>query len=120
MQVAPATGSRPQEVLVAISNFNLVRAGHLLVWLQVDTRPCFAGLARAWLLLWYKVCCCLLQPPSAEHSCGSCCAVAQTVKKAGIKNYLVVAIDAELRDYLTENGYNVYFRDITVSFAALT
>lgn len=41
--------------------------------------------------------------------------MAQSVKKAKVTNYLVVAIDAELRDYLVENQFNVYYRDTTVS-----
>ena len=39
------------------------------------------------------------------------------VTKANIANYLVVAIDEKLRDYLVSKGYNVYYRDITVSTA---
>lgn len=39
----------------------------------------------------------------------------QMVVKAQIPNYLVVAIDAQLRDDLTAKGYNVYYKDITVS-----
>ena len=36
------------------------------------------------------------------------------VTKAGVANYLVVAIDTKLRDYLMSKGYNVYYRDISV------
>lgn len=39
------------------------------------------------------------------------------VTKTNIPNYLVVAIDEKLRDYLVSKGYNVYYRDITVSIA---
>ena len=39
----------------------------------------------------------------------------QMVVKAKVPNYLVVAIDTQLRDHLTAKGYNVYYRDITVS-----
>lgn len=39
----------------------------------------------------------------------------QMVVKAQIPNYLVVAIDTQLRDDLLAKGYNVYYRDITVS-----
>ena len=37
------------------------------------------------------------------------------VTKAQVPNYLVVAIDTQLRDDLVAKGYNVYYRDITVS-----
>ena len=40
--------------------------------------------------------------------------VAQTVKEAGVKNYLVVAIDTQLRDHLVMEGFNVYFKDLKV------
>lgn len=33
-KIAPAQGGRPREVLIAISNFNLVRGGHLGLWLE--------------------------------------------------------------------------------------
>ncbi len=36
----------------------------------------------------------------------------QTVEKAKIPNFLIVAIDTQLRDYLTERGVNVYYKDI--------
>lgn len=39
----------------------------------------------------------------------------QMVVKAQISNYLVVAIDTQLRDDLLAKGYNVYYKDITVS-----
>lgn len=39
----------------------------------------------------------------------------QNVVKAGVQNYLIVAIDEKLRDYLVSKGYNVYYRDIMVS-----
>ena len=39
---------------------------------------------------------------------------AQTVAQAGVKNYVVVAIDAQLRDHLTARGINVYYKDIQV------
>ena len=41
----------------------------------------------------------------------------QMVTKAQVANYLVVAIDPELRDDLKQKGYNVYYKDISVSFA---
>lgn len=34
-----------------------------------------------------------------------------------IPNFLIVAIDTELRDYLTEKGVNVYYKDIQVRLA---
>ena len=37
------------------------------------------------------------------------------VTKAEVLNYLVVAIDTQLRDDLTAKGYNVYYKDISVS-----
>ena len=37
------------------------------------------------------------------------------VTKAEVPNYLVVAIDTQLRDDLTAKGYNVYYKDISVS-----
>ena len=39
----------------------------------------------------------------------------QMVVKAQIPNYLVVAIDTQLRDDLLAKGYNVFYKDITVS-----
>ena len=36
----------------------------------------------------------------------------QTVEQAGVKNYVVVAIDAALRDHLAQRGVNVYFKDV--------
>ena len=39
------------------------------------------------------------------------------VTKANVPNYLVVAIDTQLRDDLTAKGYNVYYKDISVSGA---
>lgn len=39
---------------------------------------------------------------------------AQTVAQAGVRNYVVVAIDAQLRDHLMARGINVYFKDIQV------
>jgi hypothetical protein len=36
------------------------------------------------------------------------------VKAAGVRNYLVVAIDSRLRDYLVSEGNNVYYRDVKV------
>ncbi len=39
----------------------------------------------------------------------------QMVTKAEVPNYLVVAIDTQLRDDLTAKGYNVYYKDISVS-----
>ena len=45
------------------------------------------------------------------HSAALCL---QMVAKAGVPNYLVVAIDTKLRDYLVSKGYNVYYRDISV------
>jgi hypothetical protein len=38
--------------------------------------------------------------------------VRQTVEKAKVPNFLIVAIDTQLRDYLTEKGVNVYYKDI--------
>ncbi len=38
--------------------------------------------------------------------------VLQTVEKAKIPNFLIVAIDTQLRDYLTERGVNVFYKDI--------
>ena len=40
--------------------------------------------------------------------------VRQTVEKAKVPNFLIVAIDTQLRDYLTEKGVNVYYKDIQV------
>ncbi|CAL8464975.1 g4510 [Coccomyxa elongata] len=74
MRVAPPVKGRPKEVLIAISNFNLVPGGQLPLWLQ-------------------------------------------TVKEAGVKNYLVVAIDTQLRDHLVKQGFNVYFKDLKVDKA---
>ena len=37
------------------------------------------------------------------------------VTKANVPNYLVVAIDTRLRDDLIAKGYNVYYKDISVS-----
>ena len=42
----------------------------------------------------------------------------QMVAKAQVSNYLVVAIDAQLRDDLTAKGYNVYYKDISVSLSS--
>lgn len=39
----------------------------------------------------------------------------QMVTKAEVPNYLVVAIDTQLRDDLIAKGYNVYYKDISVS-----
>ena len=39
----------------------------------------------------------------------------QMVTKADVPNYLVVAIDTQLRDDLTAKGYNVYYKNISVS-----
>ncbi|EIE20571.1 hypothetical protein COCSUDRAFT_37807 [Coccomyxa subellipsoidea C-169] len=41
----------------------------------------------------------------------------KTVKEAGVKNYLVVAIDTKLRDHLSNEGSNVYYRDVKVDKA---
>ena len=41
----------------------------------------------------------------------------QMVTQAQVSNYLVVAIDTELRDDLKKKGYNVYYKDISVSIA---
>lgn len=41
------------------------------------------------------------------------------VTKANVQNYLVVAIDTRLRDELTAKGYNVYYKDISVSLTSL-
>ena len=43
----------------------------------------------------------------------------QMVTRAKVQNYLVVAIDEKLRDYLVSKGYNIYFKDISVSTAAV-
>ena len=42
----------------------------------------------------------------------------QMVAKAQVSNYLVVAIDAQLHDDLTAKGYNVYYKDISVSLSS--
>ena len=34
------------------------------------------------------------------------------MEQAGVKNYVVVAIDAALRDHLAQRGVNVYFKDV--------
>ena len=36
------------------------------------------------------------------------------MERVKIPNFLIVAIDTELRDYLTEKGVNVYYKDIQV------
>ena len=36
----------------------------------------------------------------------------QTVKEAGVGNYLIVAIDTQLRDDFSKRGANVYFKDV--------
>ena len=36
----------------------------------------------------------------------------QALKHVNIPNFLIVAIDTKLRDYLTEKGVNVYYKDI--------
>lgn len=36
------------------------------------------------------------------------------MEQAKIPNFLIVAIDTQLRDYLTEKGVNVYYKDIQV------
>jgi hypothetical protein len=41
----------------------------------------------------------------------------QCVKQAQVSNYLVVAIDAALRDQLEKEGINVYYRDVKVGRA---
>ena len=41
------------------------------------------------------------------------------VTKANVPNYLVVAIDTRLRDDLIAKGYNVYYKDISVSMTLL-
>ena len=38
----------------------------------------------------------------------------QTVKEAGVSNYLIVAIDTQLRDDFSQRGANVYFKDVQV------
>lgn len=38
----------------------------------------------------------------------------QSVQKLGIKNWLVVAIDEQLRDYCKEHGINHYYRPVKV------
>ncbi len=35
-----------------------------------------------------------------------------------MKNYVVVAIDAALRDHLAQRGVNVYFKDVQVGCSA--
>ena len=42
----------------------------------------------------------------------------QTVEKAKVPNFLIVAIDTQLRDYLTEKGVNVYYKDIQARASA--
>ena len=52
-------------------------------------------------------------------SCNQYCSamqLMQMVVKAQVPNYLVVAIDTQLRDDLLAKGYNVYYRDITVCY----
>ncbi|KAK9837243.1 hypothetical protein WJX81_001335 [Elliptochloris bilobata] len=73
-RVAPPSGGRPPEVMIAISNYNLIAGGQLIAWLE-------------------------------------------TVAQAGVRNYVVVAIDAALRDHLTQRGINVYFKDVQVDRA---
>ena len=36
----------------------------------------------------------------------------QTVKEAGVGNYLIVAIDTQLRDDFSKRGANIYFKDV--------
>ncbi|KAL0037045.1 hypothetical protein WJX77_010367 [Trebouxia sp. C0004] len=60
-----------REVMIAISNYKLIREGMLTTWLEMLT-------------------------------------------KAEVPNYVVVAIDTQLRDDLTAKGYNVYYKDISV------
>lgn len=40
--------------------------------------------------------------------------VMQSVKQAKVSNYLVVAIDTDLRDELEKEGIPVYYRDVKV------
>lgn len=67
MSVAP-----DKEVMIAISNYNLILGGQLTTWLE-------------------------------------------TVKQAQVTNYLVVAIDQKLRDYLVEHNFNVWFMEMKVN-----
>lgn len=41
------------------------------------------------------------------------------MERVKIPNFLIVAIDTELRDYLTEKGVNVYYKDIQVRLCLL-
>ena len=59
------------EVMIAISNMNLIRSESLRLWLN-------------------------------------------TAQRIPSKNWLVVAIDEELRDYCKENGINYYYRPVVV------
>jgi len=61
------------EVMIAISNMNLIREDSLVLWLKC-------------------------------------------VQRLGFPNWLVVAIDEELRDYCQKNGINHYYRPVVVRF----
>eukprot|EP01026_Neomeris_dumetosa_P070884 TRINITY_DN711_c0_g1_i6.p1 TRINITY_DN711_c0_g1~~TRINITY_DN711_c0_g1_i6.p1 ORF type:complete len:385 (-),score=39.05 TRINITY_DN711_c0_g1_i6:233-1357(-) len=61
------------EVLVAISNYNLVKWG---------------GMLNVFI---------------------------ETIQRVGIKNYIIVAIDKELYEFLLKKGVNVWYKDVTIS-----
>ena len=42
----------------------------------------------------------------------------QSVKQAGVSNYLVVAIDSLLQDHLIKEGFNVYYKDLKACVSA--
>eukprot|EP00884_Botryococcus_braunii_P010704 jgi/Botrbrau1/19635/Bobra.0003s0005.1 len=67
---APKEG-RPPEVMIAISDYNLVATGALVTWIK-------------------------------------------TVKRAGVKNYMIVAIDKQLADYCAEQNVPVYYRNLQI------
>lgn len=41
---------------------------------------------------------------------------AQAISKITIPNFMIVAIDTQLRDYLQAKGINVWYKDIQVPF----
>ena len=42
----------------------------------------------------------------------------QTVKQAKVSNYLIVALDEQLRDYLRDHSFNHYYKPLQVGLAA--
>ena len=99
--MAPQQAGRPREVLIAISNYNLVLSGQLL---------CVLGMApacEAFIACMHYLCC---STPCGTNAPGVC--RMQTVKEVGVSNYVVVAIDTQLRDELAKKGANVYYKDI--------